>query len=261
MLLWRSRHVLNPLQDVPPRDAHVDVTTETYQRLLMKRRDELVESTTVDNVFENTKAFRFLWSDYEPRCYWWDAYDASRRVFYVAVLAAVESGSSTQIFVGYVVSMLAAMLYGKFRPFVHTDDDFIAESAVHSVALTLLVALLRRADVVLTGQRGEQVAVGILFFAALLPFAAFCFAARSLVVQALGDVLAKVWTSSRREQPREAARIVPEPDSSLPQVEGHLVVLPRDDDDPTSRSEPPASPAGSETRLLDESNNSPPASP
>ena len=265
ILLWRSRHILNPIHEVPPPAQFVEIETQTYQHLLMRKRDELVEAATVDNVFENTKAFRFLWSDYEPRTYWWDAYDASRRVFYVAVLAAVESGSSTQIFVGFVVSMLAAFLYGKFRPFVHVDDDFIAESAVHAVALTLQVALLRRADVVLTGKRGEAVALLILFFAAFLPFAAFCWAARSLVARAIESLVTRCSPVAPIDlaPPSGTARIAPEPHDGDPyhpsadqkvaaielhapphglppiQVQGSLLV-----------SEP-SSPAGSETPFLE----------
>jgi hypothetical protein len=94
-------------------------------------------------------SFKFLWIDYEPRCYWWECIEVVRRVFSTAILAAVGQGSKLQIAIALAVSIVYTATYIRFKPFVFDDDDLIAEISGWSITLTLFVCLMLRAEIAL----------------------------------------------------------------------------------------------------------------
>lgn len=56
-------------------------------------------------------AFKFLWIDYEPRCYWWEIIEVIRRVFSTAILAAIDPGSKLQLTIALAVSVVYTATY------------------------------------------------------------------------------------------------------------------------------------------------------
>ena len=124
-------------------------------------------------------AFKFLWIDYEPRCYWWEIIEVVRRVFQTAVLAAIDQGSKLQIAIALAVSILYTATYIRYRPFVFDDDDLIAEVAGWSVTMTLFVCLMIRADIGLKGR--PAIGMALLFAAALLPIGAVLWICRKVI--------------------------------------------------------------------------------
>ena len=74
-------------------------------------------------------SFRFLWRDYEPRCYWWEVLEVARRVFFCAILAVLDAGSKAQVAIGVAVAVCYLALYIHYEPFVFEDDDMVAAVA------------------------------------------------------------------------------------------------------------------------------------
>ncbi|KAH8045698.1 alpha-ketoglutarate-dependent dioxygenase alkB-like protein [Aureococcus anophagefferens] len=149
-------------------------------------------------------SFKFLWIDYEPRCYWWECIEVVRRVFSTAILAAVGQGSKLQIAIALAVSIVYTATYIRFKPFVFDDDDLIAEISGWSITLTLFVCLMLRAEIALDRHFG--VAAALLVVAALLPLLAALFVIRKLILKLARDGFLKKEKEEMAEEKRKLAR-------------------------------------------------------
>ncbi|KAH8091965.1 alpha-ketoglutarate-dependent dioxygenase alkB-like protein [Aureococcus anophagefferens] len=149
-------------------------------------------------------SFKFLWIDYEPRCYWWECIEVVRRVFSTAILAAVGQGSKLQIAIALAVSIVYTATYIRFKPFVFDDDDLIAEISGWSITLTLFVCLMLRAEIALDRHFG--VAAALLVVAALLPLLAALFVIRKFILKLARDGFLKKEKEEMAEEKRKLAR-------------------------------------------------------
>ena len=149
-------------------------------------------------------SFKFLWIDYEPRCYWWECIEVVRRVFSTAILAAVGQGSKLQIAIALAVSIVYTATYIRFKPFVFNDGDLIAEISGWSITLTLFVCLMLRAEIALDRHFG--VAAALLVVAALLPLLAALFVIRKLILKLARDGFFKKEKEEMAEEKRKLAR-------------------------------------------------------
>ena len=117
-------------------------STEAYQAALARIRDDRSEHRVDQGATEDIRNYMFLWGCYQPRCWWWELVEASRKIVLTGVLAVVRPGSKYQLCFGYLVSLTYAVLYAKFRPFNGKDDELIAESCQWSLACVLFITLV-----------------------------------------------------------------------------------------------------------------------
>ncbi|KAJ8605702.1 hypothetical protein CTAYLR_010149 [Chrysophaeum taylorii] len=138
LTLFRARHILNPKQipiaESPPypvgqagRDGQrrpVQFRIFSPPTLDPQARDlrlqtalvEYREKTIDENPdFAYVLGFSFLWSSYEPRCYYWDVVELVVRLFYTALVGVVDD-SGLQIAVALLVAIFYMSIFSKYEP-------------------------------------------------------------------------------------------------------------------------------------------------
>ena len=179
-LLYRYRHVLNPVAFVPLPGAEKLTALERaralsaldYQLALVAHRDRRFNAKGGGFA----QSFEFLWVDYEPQYFYWEVPEVLRRLFFTTLLAIVAPDSRLQVALGLAVSFVHTAGYVDARPFLDDDDDFLATTSGWSVTATLFACLLLRARIGLHASDWRTTA--ILGVAALLPALAFFYVLR-----------------------------------------------------------------------------------
>ena len=131
-------------------------------------------------------SFRFLWRDYEPRVYWWECLEVLRRVFFTALLAAIEPGSKLQLALAVFVSVLYLSAFLQYRPFVQEADDIVAETCAWSVVITLFICFLIRTETSFHRKNLQPITALVLLVAAVLPLIGVVIIVRPVVRALLG---------------------------------------------------------------------------
>ena len=85
------------------------------------------------------KATRFLWDGYDPRFFWWEVVEISRKTFLIAFVLRIEE---TYILLRPLLAMLVSLVFlsvqWALKPFKRAADDWL--SAFLQLALTLIFA-------------------------------------------------------------------------------------------------------------------------
>ena len=168
------------------------IRREAFQHMLIKVRDRKIKQ---QGAGLKTSSFKFLWRDYEPRCYYLEFVEVVRRVFFTALLAAIDPESKLQLALALFVSFIYLEAYTEFRPFLKSDDDTVATIAAWSIVITLMVCFMIRTETSLHDKDLQWVVAVVLLAAALLPMVAL-----GLIFK---PVLAKLQKKRRQKQRRE----------------------------------------------------------
>ncbi|GMH59843.1 hypothetical protein TL16_g02912 [Triparma laevis f. inornata] len=119
--------------------------TLLYTYLLVKNRKEL--KCKGDRHDSHTlRPIAFLWQAYEPRWWWFEIFENARRLMMTGGLVFVNPGSTTQIVVAMLVSILSIILYSSTLPYEHDSVDTLAVVSQWSIFFTLFGALLLRQE-------------------------------------------------------------------------------------------------------------------
>ena len=160
---------------------------DTYQSKLMDIRQEHLSHERGGDLNIPISSFRFLWRDYEPRVYWWEFLEVVRRIFFTALLAAVEPGSKLQLALAVFISLLYLSAFLQFRPFVQAEDDVVAEVAAWSVTITLFVCYMIRTETSFHRKSLQPVTALVLIVAATLPLIGVIIIVRPAIQSILGE--------------------------------------------------------------------------
>ena len=90
------------------------------------------------------KSISFLYSAYEPWCYYFEVIETVRKLFLTAGLIFFRPGTGSQIVFSLLISIASMRVYAHYKPFVKDDQDAIAEAAQWSQFFILFGALLIR---------------------------------------------------------------------------------------------------------------------
>ena len=145
------------------------IRREAFQHMLIKVRDRKIEE---QGAGLKTSSFKFLWRDYEPRCYYWEFVEVVRRVFFTALLAAIDPESKLQLALALFISFIYLEAYTEFRPFLKSDDDTVATIAAWSIVITLMVCFMIRTETSLHDKDLQWIVAVVLLAAAVLPMVA-----------------------------------------------------------------------------------------
>lgn len=204
-LLFGARSELNPVEKCPiethghhglrrsfskklsPNARDLLIRHDTYQGKLMDIRQEHLSHERGGDLNIPISSFRFLWRDYEPRVYWWEFLEVVRRIFFTALLAAVEPGSKLQLALAVFISLLYLSAFLQFRPFVQAEDDVVAEVAAWSVTITLFVCYMIRTETSFHRKSLQPVTALVLIVAATLPLIGVIIIVRPAIQSILGE--------------------------------------------------------------------------
>ena len=110
----------------------------------------------------------FLYSSYGPTFWFWECVETLRRIIMTGVLVLVAQGTSLQIALGLLLSLLFIKLYAHFAPF---DDSMLntdAEFAQYQVFFVLFIALLMKEESIPSMQNVWGILLVCVIFSLLL---------------------------------------------------------------------------------------------
>ena len=93
------------------------------------------------------KRISFLYSAYEPRCYYFEVIETVRKLFLTGGLIFFNPGTGSQIVFSLLISLISMRVYAYYSPFIEADQDIIAEGAQWSLFFILFSALLIRVNI------------------------------------------------------------------------------------------------------------------
>jgi hypothetical protein len=88
----------------------------------------------------------FLWEAYEPRFWYWEIIETTRRIMLTAVLSVLDPGSSGQSIVAVLIALFYIKVYGYFNPYREGSDDILSETGQFQIFFTFFCALIIQND-------------------------------------------------------------------------------------------------------------------
>jgi len=84
---------------------------------------------------------KFLYDPYEPSCWWFEVFETYRRLLLTGGQVMLKPGTPSQIVLNIVICIISMTVYGKFKPFIKSRHDTLAEIAQFQLFFTMLGAL------------------------------------------------------------------------------------------------------------------------
>jgi hypothetical protein len=94
------------------------------------------------NTIRWARMIKFLWEAYEPKFWYWEFVETTRRLMLTAVLSVCGTGTAAQAVLAVLLALVYIKLYGFFNPYVEDADDIVAETGQFQVFLSFLGALI-----------------------------------------------------------------------------------------------------------------------
>ena len=133
-------------------DDGKDVENHKGNAVVPSEDDKYVNPENFSNlVFENTTAkaispqatrLAFLWVAYKPEFWYFEIIETSRRMMMTAVLSVISPGSSSQLVLAILLSVLYTKLYESISPYAENFDNATANLGLRQIAVTFFTALI-----------------------------------------------------------------------------------------------------------------------
>ena len=117
-ILYRKRHRLNPIQAV-----------DLSHALRLQRADKGLNASS------------FLWEDYQPKFYYWEALEIYRRVFFVGIVPLISPDSSRRAAFGLFAAICSAVCFRELEPFRAPIANLLSHVAQYVIMLNYGAAL------------------------------------------------------------------------------------------------------------------------
>jgi hypothetical protein len=117
-----------------------------YQALLYPHRHRLAssishEASSAAGAPASFRALSFLYADYKPRFYWWEAVEIVRKLLLTGALVQFQKGSLIQIVTAMVIIVVHMLMLANFKPYKNAKHGAIA-LCVYSVLLAIFFGAL-----------------------------------------------------------------------------------------------------------------------
>jgi hypothetical protein len=113
-----------------------------YLFRLWPHRDEILSLLDRNKSGAPSRHLRFLWGDYKPRLYYWEAVVCTLKLLLTGFVVWFEPGSLLQIVVGMLLLFLYVILLLQCKPYLSPAHNGLAIFQSSMVFLSLLAALL-----------------------------------------------------------------------------------------------------------------------
>jgi hypothetical protein len=97
-----------------------------YQALLYPHRHALGASAAHKSTLSSVSSLKFLYQDYKPRFYWWEALETVRKLLLTGALVQFQKGSVIQITAAMVIIVFHITLLAYFKPYSKARDGALA---------------------------------------------------------------------------------------------------------------------------------------
>jgi hypothetical protein len=95
-----------------------------------------------DHAARHALMISFLYESYEPRFWYWEVVETTRRLMLTAVLSVCGPGTSAQVLLAILLALMYIKLYGYYAPYLKVSDDIMAETGQFQIFLSFLGALV-----------------------------------------------------------------------------------------------------------------------
>ena len=124
-----------------------------YFFLLFKGRQYIRNRDKATNdIVPNTysELSEMLYSEYDPKCWWWEVFECVRRLMLTGMLVFIVPGSFSQVAWALLMSIISLCMNSFWLPYVDNRDDFVAILATSILVINLIAGMLIRVDAVNT---------------------------------------------------------------------------------------------------------------
>jgi len=103
------------------------------------------------NVPINVRRVAFLWAAYQPKFWYWEVIETTRRLMLTAVLSICAPGTSSQGVLSLVLAVFYIRIYSTFQPYTRTTDNALSETGQLQVFFTFFCALIVQNELLSSG--------------------------------------------------------------------------------------------------------------
>ena len=156
-VLWRHRAQLNPAVSSPQEKRQSEELGKSPKHALTHERNafqsekkrhfvamselQKLEIRDQDDSFV-LRSIKFLYEDFEPRCFMFGCFEVTRRIFLTGALTLFYDGTISQIAIGLLGSMISKAVYSHYAPYIEDDDDAVSEVAQSQLVLIFFGAMM-----------------------------------------------------------------------------------------------------------------------
>jgi hypothetical protein len=131
-------------ESIDSRDA---VAKQVDEELAMRNSMGNPSETTIADakpveMSDATQRLSFLWQAYEPKFWYWEVIETTRKLMLTAVLSVCNPGSSEQSVLGVLMSYAYIRLYSYYRPYEEDAENVLAETGQMQILFTFFVTLV-----------------------------------------------------------------------------------------------------------------------
>jgi hypothetical protein len=102
--------------------------------------------STLNHVSQRLKSILLLFEAYEPRYWYWEVIETTKRLMLTGVLVLIAQGSAVQIIVGICLSLFFLVLYDTYSPFADPIVGRVEAVSQRQILCVFALALLVKAD-------------------------------------------------------------------------------------------------------------------
>jgi hypothetical protein len=148
---------------------------EPAERLSSTKEPELINQLKLrhDHAAHNALMISFLYEAYEPKYWYWELVETTRKLMMTAVLSVCGPGTSAQALLAVLLALICIKLYGFFNPYMMHADDIMAETGQFQLFLSFLAALVYQRH--LLGEEWDDAVGALLILVNTVVFALFAY--------------------------------------------------------------------------------------
>jgi hypothetical protein len=113
--------------------------------LLHRNKDTILDGTAEEQDALK-KIYGSLYNQYEGRYYWWEVAEMIKKMLLTGGLVLLAPGSTAQILVGVLITLVYFSFVMKLEPYEDYSDDILQTISTVQILLTLLMGFALRSD-------------------------------------------------------------------------------------------------------------------
>ena len=139
VILWTHRTKLNPRLEATTHDLAADLLGGADAAPKCEALD--VVKVHIRDADDSVATLSFLFEDFRPSCYLFPLFDIVRRLGLSSVLAVFYPGTSQQVYVGLLGTMLSYVVFASSSAYIDHDDNVLASVASAELVLVFFSGL------------------------------------------------------------------------------------------------------------------------
>jgi hypothetical protein len=109
----------------------------------LEQHENILRSVSIQsqNLSAATLRLKFLWKAYQPKYWYWEVIETTRKLMLTAVLSVCDPGSPKQNLLGLLLSFGYIRLYSYYSPYDENNENVLAETGQMQILFTFFVIM------------------------------------------------------------------------------------------------------------------------